>query len=928
MVDLYDIKLLPTTVKDNDTTTYWPPNIDERVANLDFGTSMTEDGNNMSTLFSDSIGADPRLISTDSLDIEMIRMRCENNKQNDYKLTFEDDSGQWTTSGIGASYITNASASPTALQTRKVLKFLREKEVRHVRDGNSLLVGDNHDNHPSLQLLERLNLAYDNDDLTRRGEDNRINNEKLRDKLMGEIFNNDKDSINCSKTHHDLIRKKPSIITWGRINAATEESTEQISSRTAFDSDNVTSLSGLNCNRRICRGKFEKPNCARGVSSPAFVCAQSSKVLHQTIDNVEADDLQRKYSEYYIGNGRYIDMNHNEIGFTPTNTIVHAGPPSEKFIKENESVKNKQQHKANTTTETFADLSPSKTAPDLQFIALSYKVPSICTNSSTVAATTSFDDLLKQAKEGNLESVLEYYPAEKLLFENGKDECNEDTVPDSGLGSSHSEGPSHIEDWYEIYLIHAYLFARNPNQRHVVDACSFFKSNSFLLANNDSNIERRRCYCFGRKLCGNRWQKISRIPLSCCCDNEACVKSSIATFNHQRYRLRSNTCLLTASDDWLSSSYPFGSTLTSNGNFTLKRLHQRELALVGLPIYEQKRQIIERVVAGVGEQIRGASTSVKTLVLLTALESLLVDGLLSTVQPWEVIRQLTGKGPVTVSIFLLCEELEFSEKPKNSLVSHFLQGLIALHSIDCWYSFSLNISFEHQLRKFYLDSSFLLGAHTSYRSLFARFVDCLELLSVLNRCNEGGSLPTRFRKGRPLVIASSLDVCERSNNSAAKLPSDSRVPKSSSLPSRIILNSNKDVVIVKDVNSSKSSKDNCKITHVVKEPLKRRSKIPVLSSRIKSDVSSYYLRVYHSRSSSRRSTPLRVCNVRESVVEETKAKKNGTLLDAHKGEQIGVLTVRGAYSRCVRLNSELVDRKLTLKNGVVPTDKLEFLQNY
>lgn len=72
-------------------------------------------------------------------------------------------------------------------------------------------------------------------------------------------------------------------------------------------------MSGLNCNRRICRGKFEKPNCARGVSSPAFVCAQSSKVLHQTIDNVEADDLQRKYSEYYIGNGRYIDMNHNGI---------------------------------------------------------------------------------------------------------------------------------------------------------------------------------------------------------------------------------------------------------------------------------------------------------------------------------------------------------------------------------------------------------------------------------------------------------------------------------------------------------------------------------------------------------------------------------------------------------------------------------------
>lgn len=107
---------------------------------------------------------------------------------------------------------------------------------------------------------------------------------------------------------------------------------------------------------------------------------------------------------------------------------------------------------------TFADLSPSKTAPDLQFIALSYKVtfstcvslflnfyftfkvPSICTNSSTIAATTSFDDLLKQAKEGNLGAVLECYPSEKMLFEPGRDDICEDVAPDSGLGSSHSEG--------------------------------------------------------------------------------------------------------------------------------------------------------------------------------------------------------------------------------------------------------------------------------------------------------------------------------------------------------------------------------------------------------------------------------------------------------------------------------------------------------
>jgi hypothetical protein len=128
MVDLYDLKLLPNTAKDNNNTNYWSPNIDERVAHFDFGNSMMEDAGNMSALFSASaIGADPRLVSTDSLDIEMIRMRCENNQQNDYKLTFEDDSGQWTTSGIGASFITNASASPTALHTRKALRFLRGK---------------------------------------------------------------------------------------------------------------------------------------------------------------------------------------------------------------------------------------------------------------------------------------------------------------------------------------------------------------------------------------------------------------------------------------------------------------------------------------------------------------------------------------------------------------------------------------------------------------------------------------------------------------------------------------------------------------------------------------------------------------------------------------------------------------------------------
>jgi len=51
---------------------------------------------------------------------------------------------------------------------------------------------------------------------------------------------------------------------------------------------------------------------------------------------------------------------------------------------------------------------------------------------------------LKQAKEGNIGVVLECYPSEKMLFEAGRDDVCEDVAPDSGLGSSHSEGLLHL----------------------------------------------------------------------------------------------------------------------------------------------------------------------------------------------------------------------------------------------------------------------------------------------------------------------------------------------------------------------------------------------------------------------------------------------------------------------------------------------------
>jgi len=82
MVELYSLKLL------GDLT-----GVDQDVAQLEFESSMIDQSLNL--------GIDPTIISTDSLDMEKIHLRCETNK-NDYKITFED-SGQWTTSGIGNS---------------------------------------------------------------------------------------------------------------------------------------------------------------------------------------------------------------------------------------------------------------------------------------------------------------------------------------------------------------------------------------------------------------------------------------------------------------------------------------------------------------------------------------------------------------------------------------------------------------------------------------------------------------------------------------------------------------------------------------------------------------------------------------------------------------------------------------------------------
>jgi hypothetical protein len=84
---------------------------------------------------------------------------------------------------------------------------------------------------------------------------------------------------------------------------------------------------------------------------------------------------------------------------------------------------------------------------------------------------------------------------------------------------------------------------------------------------------------------------------------------------------------------------------------------------------------------------------------------------------------------------------------------------------------------ENILRKHYTDSAFLLKSNTAYRSLFWRLVESLESLSIRNRSlNQGGVKAV----GRGVKTAGS------GWGSASRLPPDSRVPKSSSVPAKIM----------------------------------------------------------------------------------------------------------------------------------------------
>uniref|UniRef100_A0A915CB03 RUN domain-containing protein n=1 Tax=Parascaris univalens TaxID=6257 RepID=A0A915CB03_PARUN len=520
-----------------------------------------------------------------------------------------------------------------------------------------------------------------------------------------------------------------------------------------------------------------------------------------------------EYSELYVGNGRYVDVNDNEIGFVPQSTA--ALQSADRWRAANRL----PAHPPLKPRRTFADFHNTR-APQLDFMAMQHQMPSLCQSS------ISLDEIMVKVREGTVDDEKLDLSLVSMLQKGG---------PDSGLGSSASasSGPSHIEDWPSLAIL---------LPKHVVEACSFFKANSRLLTGSN-NIERatprrneacRTCFSVRRRLHPPIWaQPASTKHVLCDC----------------------------ASSEILERSYC--SSRERNSTSNRLKLHAQELSIVGLPIYDAKRMLVERVVEGVAEIARGSSASS----LCTAMETLIADGLKDQ-HPWQMIVTVTKPGPATNNVFSLVKELDASEKSLNSRVSTFFTELLRLRSVDCWVCYV--VLKENVLRKLYTDGAFMLQAGTAYRSLLWRLVENLELLTVIEK-------HTSFNDRCP---------SRHAHIEASRLPSDSRVPKSSSVPARLC-------------TSPRPHSSNC-ISHTRSL---RRSRIPQLCSRPQ-----------RARSSGAASAYSRTSSFASAIDDLDEPG----LLPVSRGERLRIMMSRGPLVRCCRVRP----RHDRVFQGLMPTSNL------
>lgn len=468
-----------------------------------------------------------------------------------------------------------------------------------------------------------------------------------------------------------------------------------------------------------------------------------------------------------------------------------------------------------------------KPAPRLDFLAMHHEMPSLCES-----FTASFRDaIMKTQKSEPLPSITSTndFP---LFFQ-------EDS-PDSGLGCS---GPSHIEDWQSLSVL---------LPKHVAEACSFFKSNTQLLTsstqklhNNTSSSNPSHSNCIDHR----------RIPGISASANEAC-----RTCYRVRRRIhppiwaqtaQTKTVLCDCASTPTDTNFSFAPTTST----TRHQLRAKELSIVGLPIYAQKRTLVENVVEGVAVISRGDGSDL----LVIAMRCLIEDGLLEGISAWSMIQTVTSKGPATKDVHSIVKQLEECSKPDSTKVEIFFEELIRENSLDCWLCYI--VLKEKVLKTLYSENSFLLSASAEYRTLLWRMVDSLSLLPVIEARTDSVS-HTQYKSMQQW-------------GGASRIASDSRVPKSSSVPARLATAPS------------------------------RRSRIPLSTSRT-SSITSTTPR-----------TPSSSSRIRVASVMGAYELANFSLSD---GEKLRILSIRGGLARCVRLTSSTTQ----INNGVVPLERLLF----
>ncbi|GMR53453.1 hypothetical protein PMAYCL1PPCAC_23648, partial [Pristionchus mayeri] len=391
--------------------------------------------------------------------------------------------------------------------------------------------------------------------------------------------------------------------------------------------------------------------------------------------------------------------------------------------------------------------------------------------------------------------------------------------PDSGLGCS---GPLHIEDWASLSVL---------LPKHVAEACVFFTKNSDLL---------------GASNCVERSSRSGNEPCTTCFRvrrKGLLHPPGWALSSHSRITL----CDCTKSE---FTPRPIGRSATFS---TTPGLASRELAIVGLPVYSEARRLVESIVEGVAISIRGDGEDS----LAEGIVALLSHRINNSFHPWEVITAVTAPGPATKKIHSLVSSLSSSDRSPDASLHVFIHALIIDCSLECWLSYVLLK--EKTLHPFYRPSSFLLSAPSSYRSLLNRLLQSLQLLSIHDSTE-------------PRV----------SHSRAARIPSDSRVPKSSSVPARL------------SPSLSQSSFRHSRRPSRIPQP---RTRVNTPSTSRTSFLSSHAL------------TPI------EARVKESSAEPK---FPVSEGERLKILATRGSYAHCYRLRRQ----RGRVMNGVVPLTNL------